>query len=196
MRVIGSLHEHTVSSRRVQRLSALLAAALPVVGSVLDVGCGDRQIRKRVAELRPGTVIEGIDILVRPHTAIPVQAFDGDHFPYPDKAVDVVMMVDVLHHTHQPIRVLAEAARVARVAVVVKDHTLTGPFADMTLRFMDWVGNRHHGVVLPYNYWTKEQWDKAFKELDLEVSHWNTHLGLYPLPFVSFLSARSILLEF
>ncbi len=35
-------------------------------------------------------------------------------------------------------------------------------FAIPTLRFMDWIGNAHHGITLLYNYQSKFQWDKAW----------------------------------
>jgi ubiquinone/menaquinone biosynthesis C-methylase UbiE len=79
-------------------------------------------------------------VLVWPHTKIPVTAFDGEHLPFPDKSVDVVMFVYVLHHTNDPEVLLREAQRVALKAVVLKDHTRNGLLAYTTLRFMDWVG--------------------------------------------------------
>src|SRR5207344_2341443 len=119
---------------------------------------------------------------VRPHTLIPVVPFDGNTIPYPNQAFDVVMFVDVLHHTDDPTVLLREAKRVARQAIVLKDHTKDGVLAGPTLRFMDWVGNRHHGVVLPYNYWTHDQWERALVDLGLGISTWNANVGLYPWP--------------
>jgi hypothetical protein len=77
---------------------------------------------------------------------------------------------------------LREAARVARQAVIIKDHTRDGLLAEPTLRFMDWIGNARHGVVLPYNYWRKEAWLKAFDDLDLRITSWNDRLNLYSPP--------------
>jgi hypothetical protein len=77
---------------------------------------------------------------------------------------------------------LREAARVARRAVVIKDHTLDGLLAGPTLRFMDHVGNARHGVALPYNYWPRRRWVEAFRELALEVEVWREDLRLYPRP--------------
>ena len=106
--------------------------------------------------------MSGIDVLVRPETKIPVQPFDGQRIPFADGAFDAVSFVDVLHHTDDPIVLLREAVRVAKTAVVIKDHLADGVLARPTLRFMDWVGNAGHGVVLPYNYWTQPQWSRAF----------------------------------
>jgi hypothetical protein len=47
---------------------------------------------------------------------------------------------------------------------------------------MDWVGNAHHGVALPYNYWSRSEWSAAFSAGQLEVSEMKTSLGLYPRP--------------
>ena len=59
---------------------------------------------------------------------------------------------------------------------------MTGLLAYQTLRFMDGVGNKHHGVALPYNYWTPEQWQAAVRELGVSVTTWRKDLGLYPAP--------------
>jgi SAM-dependent methyltransferase len=135
-----------------------------------------------MTQRNPGLDIAGVDVLVRPKTHIPVREFDGDHLPFDDGSFDVVMFVDVLHHTVDPMVLLREAKRVARTAVVLKDHTREGLFAYATLRFMDWVGNARHHVALPYNYWSRSEWDTAFQRLGLDIQHWRDSLDLYPPP--------------
>jgi len=183
MNPVGTLHGQLVFKRRTRVLSAALAEAIPDgAATLLDVGCGDGTIAELVGTLRPGLTVTGVDVLVRPETRIPVQKFDGVRLPYPDDSFDVVMFVDVLHHTDDPAILLREAKRVARRAVVLKDHTKDTPFAYTTLRFMDWVGNAHHGVVLPYNYWSGKQWKQAFDAIGLRTEASRTELGLYPFP--------------
>ena len=182
MSIVGTVHANLVFGRRVRILADQLASLLPKTATVLDVGCGDGTLDSLILRSRPDLVINGIDVLVRPHTLIPVVPFDGNTIPYPNQAFDVVMFVDVLHHTDDPTVLLREAKRVARQAIVLKDHTKDGVLAGPTLRFMDWVGNRHHGVVLPYNYWTHDQWERALIDLGLGISTWNANVGLYPWP--------------
>lgn len=180
--MLGAVHGKVVFDRRIRRLAAAIAERLPHDARVLDVGCGSGDLAALVIQLRPDVKIEGIDVLVRSHTAIPVHAYDGDNIPFDDNAFDAAMVIDVLHHTDDPERVLAEIARVAPV-VVIKDHLRNGIAAGPTLRFMDWVGNAAHGVRLPYNYLSYCEWKAIWAKLDLGASAFATRLALYPRPF-------------
>lgn len=179
MSVVGRLHS-PVYGRRVRVLADAIGRLLPAQARVLDVGCGDGLISSRVAAARPDITIEGIDVLVRPQTHIPMREFNGHEIPADDKTYDVVMFVDVLHHTNDPHVLLKEAGRVAKSDIVIKDHCRNGWLAGPTLRFMDWVGNAHHGVVLPYNYWSEQQWRAAFADRKWRMAEWIPHLPLYP----------------
>ena len=179
--VFATLHGRHVYNRRVRVLADHLAAIIPRKATVLDVGCGDGTIDYVIAQRRSDVSIQGIDVLVRPNARIPVESFDGVRIPYSDASFDVVMFVDVLHHTSEPKALLKEASRVAK-EILIKDHFREGLLANATLRFMDWVGNAHHGVALPYNYWSKSEWNSVWEELALRPSQLNLFLGLYPMP--------------
>lgn len=191
MKIVDQLHEKLVVGRRARVLSQHVSELLWPNSSVLDVGCGDGQIARLIQEARPDVTISGVDVLVREKTWVPVEHFDGETLPYADNAFDVVTFVDVLHHTLDPLVLLREAVRVARHGLVIKDHTRNGFLAGPTLQFMDVVGNRRHGVALPFNYWSKEQWTRAFHELNVEVDIWRPKLGIYRGP-ASWLFDRSL----
>lgn len=181
--LLNAAHNAAVFNRRVRVLSRHLADAVPGGGGrVLDLGCGDGQVAAAVMGLRPELAFEGVDVMLRPRTHIPVTRFDGDRLPFADAAFDYVTVVDVLHHTANPAAVLGEARRVARRAVIIKDHLLEGVLAGPTLRFMDWVGNFGHGVVLPYNYLDRSRWAEAFRAAGLAPVAWVDRLALYPVP--------------
>lgn len=180
--MLNAVHDKLVFGRRIRRLADAVVTRLPKGARVLDVGCGSGDLAARIMRLRPDVTIEGIDVLVRPDTAIPVHAFDGRSIPFPDGAFDAAMVIDVLHHTDDPETVLAEIARVAPI-VIVKDHLRDGVGANPTLRFMDWVGNAAHGVRLPYNYLSSRDWQGIWGRLGLRPASFDTRLALYPRPF-------------
>ncbi len=187
--LIGAVHEKFIFSRRTRLLAEHLASMIAPGSRVLDVGCGDGTIDCLIKERQPEVEIKGIDPLLRPKVHIPVRSFDGENIPYADCSFDVVMFVDVLHHTTDPRILLREAARVGN-AVLIKDHFREGYLANETLRLMDWIGNARHGVALPYNYWPKSEWIAAFDECGLTTRTMNCKLNLYPVPLSWFFDRR------
>lgn len=180
MRWLGRVHGRLVYHRRVGKLCEHLGALIPDGATVLDVGCGDGMLARLIQESRPDIEIQGIDVSVREKTHAHVKEFDGKVIPFADHSFDVVMFVDVLHHTEDVAVLLKEAARVAKKCVILKDHTDEGFLSNTTLRLMDWVGNKPHGVALPHNYWTLNKWQTAIKDLKLRTEVWKKDLGLYP----------------
>jgi SAM-dependent methyltransferase len=168
-----------VFGRRVETLSGHLVELIPPRAQVLDVGCGNGLLAHALEEKRPDVTIRGIDVLIQEESRIPVERFDGRTIPHGDASFDVVMFVDVLHHTEDPMQLLREAVRVARRTILIKDHPLDGFLAGPTLHFMDWVANKRHGIALPHNYWPRRKWLDAFDALGLTVKVWKTKLGLY-----------------
>lgn len=180
---VGLLHARFVKTRQVRRIVDYLVEVTPEKGYVLDIGCGSGEIARLLMQRKPGLVVHGIDIYVRENTHIPVTAFDGEHLPFQAKSFDVAMMVDVLHHADKQVQITKEAARVAREAVVIKDHMAENAIDRAILKFMDWVGNKSYGVRLPYNYLSLQQWQALFGQVgvgSLQKSHVK---GLYPTPF-------------
>ncbi len=180
---MGKIHNRLIFNRRVRVLSDNLADRLPANAQVLDIGCGSGEIAVAIMDKRPDVTIDGVDVLVRPEATIEVRDYDGKTLPFADDAYDIAMLVDVLHHTDDPAATLAEAARVASQGVLIKDHYKDGPIAGLLLRFMDWVGNASHGVRLPYNYLSRNQWRVIWKRLDLKPVQSRESLRIYPMPF-------------
>ena len=177
------VHNRTVFGRRVERLADAIAGLIPRGARVLDIGCGSGTLAMAILARRPDIRIEGIDVLVRPDTDIPVTEFDGTTIPWPDNHFDVCLFVDVLHHVTDPEQLVGEAQRVARSGVIIKDHLRDGVLAGPTLRLMDWFGNASHGVVLPYNYLTRGEWQGIWQRTHLSVRRMTQRIGLYPRPF-------------
>jgi SAM-dependent methyltransferase len=181
--LLKTAHKSLVFNRRTRVLAEFLAAKIPVGSSVLDIGCGDGTVASLIAEQVSGVNIVGAEFAPRPTCLIECKQFDGIHLPFPDASFDVCMFVDVLHHTHGIQQLISEACRVTRRFVLIKDHLAENRFDFLTLKMMDWVGNRPHGVVLPYNYQSREQWNTFFSSTGLIVRSWQNQVPLYPFPF-------------
>jgi SAM-dependent methyltransferase len=180
--LVNRLHQHFVFGRRTLVLAAQLAPLFPDNATILDIGCGDGTVDQQIVSRRPDVSITGIDLFVQPDARIPVATFDGKRIPYGDASFDVALFIDVLHHTEDPEILLTQAKRVATKAIIIKDHFCNGFLAKATLRAMDWVGNAAHGVALPYNYWTRNEWTDTLRSLSLEPDEMIRRLRLYPMP--------------
>ena len=182
-RFIGALHSKIVFQRRVNAIAnALKDHLLP--GAILDVGCGNGMISEILMDLRGDISIIGVDTLLRPETYIPVLKYNGTELPFEDNSFSTVLLVDVLHHTLNASQVLKECARVCRNRIIVKDHFCETRFDLFLLQFLDWVGNRHHGVELTYNYFSRAKWETMLSTNSLQENNRMEKIpGLYPLFF-------------
>ena len=177
------IHDKFVYSRRMDLLSSIISKYLSDGEKILDIGCGDGKIDWYIMQ-KKNVNISGVDVLVRDTTYIPVQKYDGTQLPFIDNNFDVVLFVDVLHHIDNPFIILQEAKRVAKT-IIIKDHLCEGVLAYSILKFMDYVGNAHYGVSLPYNYLNKIEWNTLFNKVGLTSGEdeYETKLNLYSFPF-------------
>jgi SAM-dependent methyltransferase len=181
--LLQAAHARMVFGRRVRVLAEVLSARIPQRAVVLDIGCGDGTIGSLLAKPGSEMSIEGVEFAPRPQCRIPCRAFDGARLPFADGSFDVCLFVDVLHHADDASILLREARRVTRQFVLIKDHLSENGLDFKTLQFMDWVGNRPHGVRLPYNYLSRKEWETSFAKCGLSIAEWNTEVPLYPFPF-------------
>jgi SAM-dependent methyltransferase len=188
-RAIGLLHNKGILHRRVRALASAIAPLLPRSARVLDVGCGDGLLDQALLAMRPDLRIEGVDVLVRPGTPIPVRAFDGLRLPFADRVFDVAMAIDVFHHAADADVLMGEMKRVSRGTLVIKDHLLHGLPSKVILRAMDWVGNFRHGVSLPFEYQSEGEWNRAWDRCGIRPVSMLRRLHLYPFPFSAIFDA-------
>lgn len=180
MSIAEKFHKSFVYSRRMSQLHKHISSIINHfdIKNILDIGAGDGKIDSLLIE-DTNANITGIDVLVRPNTYIPVEEYDGLHINKLDNSVDASMMIDVLHHTEHPEKVFKEAVRVSKKYIIIKDHILSSTLSYVKLKMMDYVGNKHYNVNLPYNYMRSKVWIKMIKENNLKIVYLNKNLHLY-----------------
>jgi SAM-dependent methyltransferase len=170
-------------SNRSEKLTQALDSLIPASASILDVGCGNGVISWNLGQLRSGRQFTGVDVVERDTCLIPCQMYDGDVIPFAPASFDYVLFVDVLHHTTNAERLLAQAKRIARKGIVIKDHYCESRLDHYTLAFMDRIGNPQHGIPLPNSYKSSREWRELFGRLGVHEIRTLTDIGLYPVPF-------------
>ncbi|MEX1020074.1 MAG: class I SAM-dependent methyltransferase [Litorilinea sp.] len=167
---VRALNKSIIFPYRYAQLTNRLTPFLHDVTNVLDVGASDGQLAHQLTD-STGCHITGIDVCLQPYSYIEVRRYNGRNFPFDDNAFDCVLMVDMLHHTTDIEQVLAEARRVARRFILIKDHYWDSQFDVRALSMADFVGNAPYGIPLPYNYLRLTEWEHLFHDHNLgEVS--------------------------
>ena len=182
---MSAMHRPVYESRQ-RVLSASIIAHLSEGDNVLDIGCGFGALGRAIMDhpdCPEGVTVSGVERVKRGNEAIEVEAYDGIKLPYPDDHYDVAIRADVLHHDEQPDRLLAEAARVSRRIVIVKDHKVDGFLAHPRISLMDWAANSPYGVPCLYRYPTLDGWHEQQDRLELKRLDEQRGLSLYPRPY-------------
>lgn len=107
-------------------LEAVTSEAKGALGGVpnprlLDAGCGEGYVLKRLRGIRPGLNLQGIDgdreALREARTAIPgvfLGHADASHLPFRAASFDMVTCLEVLEHLRDPRSAVEELERVSR----------------------------------------------------------------------------------
>lgn len=182
-RALYAFHHRAIHLPRVERVTRALAAQIGEAASLLDVGCGDGTVAQGIGAGVGATRVAGVDVLVRPATAIPVTPYDGEHLPFADGAFEAVVISDVLHHCEHPARVLREALRVASRVVAIKDHFRFDRVSGAILLAMDQIGNAAPGVLVRGTYFTAGEWTALVREAGGRITGLEWPLRIHDLPW-------------
>jgi methionine biosynthesis protein MetW len=138
------------------RIDLVLVAEMVAPGAkVLDVGCGDGELLRLLAETRgvDGRGIElsreGVNECVAKGLAVIQGDADTDLADYPDDAFDYVILSQTLQATRQPRVVLEHMLRIGRHAIVSFPN-----FGHWKIRLQVGLGGHMpHTDNLPYAWW-------------------------------------------
>lgn len=125
---------------------------IPDGSTVLDVGCNSGAFLRRLSEGKRGITAKGVDVsesvvAIAKEKGLDVSLGDGESLPFPDASFDYVVLMEVLVHVHEPLKMLKEIRRVLK-----KDGVLIGSCPHKNLEMNIWDDRRLH-----HAYYTTEQ---------------------------------------
>ncbi len=151
------------------RVAKYLADLCPDKGKVLDVGCNDGKIALMINQQKPGLVVHGLDIQDNNGCLISKDLYDGHTMPYKDNAFDIVLAVDVLHHTTDILSVLQEMARVSKTYILIKDVVVYSKLTYNLMCVVDYLSNFRYGIKCTYNFPNRDEWNNYFCKSNLAI---------------------------
>jgi ubiquinone/menaquinone biosynthesis C-methylase UbiE len=169
-RVHKRLLRDTLGRTQRVNLVRVISSSLPDRSAqVLDIGCGNGLFSHDLMAVKPNLNIVGVETKAHPDCHIKNRVYDGENLPFPDKSFDYALLINVLHHTDDPAKVLSEASRVARHGIVIKDHYANSRLDFYTLVAMERIGNAFIDISQPYNFFSERQWDALFQKVGLRT---------------------------
>lgn len=151
------------------QVTDFIARLLPEAGAagtleVIDVGSGDGYLGAVFQTFRPETRVTGVETHLRELTRAGFEpvVYDGRRLPFADGAFDVAILANVLHHADDQHALFAEACRVTRRRVIIKDHLAGSMLDHWKLAALDVLGNRRFGADTQGDYLERSGWDELF----------------------------------
>ena len=148
--------------------------------TIIDIGAGDGKVGSLVST-RMGkdvTLVEVQDYKL-PEVTLPMNLFDGKKLPYKDGQFDSSMMLMVLHHADQPLKLLEEAIRVTNGKIFVMESVYFNREHRQLGMVLEWMFNRvfDDDTHWPCNFQTPSGWMDTFANYNLKMEK-SVNLGI------------------
>lgn len=152
--------------------------------TILDIGTGAGGIYHHLLKL--GYFVTGLDVHnVSAFRSITPIIYNGTHFPFSENQFDTGIIVHVLHHCKDGMKVLKEAMRTCKRVVLIED-TFRNSIEHKIVSFNDNLGNWewYQHPYHPPDWWTKifkkNGWKIIYREEFSEFTY-KIHYGRYVL---------------
>lgn len=147
---------------------------------IVDIGAGTCNVCELLRE--KGYDVTPVDVEDLSFVdGLKAQLVDGERLPFDDNVFDVALVLTVLHHTPEPEKVLAEAARVADGIVILED-IYAGRLQKRLTFFFDSLLNLEFAGH-PHTNKSDDEWRALFEGMKLQ---------LRDTRYDSFLALRSV----
>jgi len=142
-------------------------------GIVADIGCGPGRFCELLCDQYPDLAIRAADsvagFLGKDRNNLRYFHTNAESLPFQDKSIDVVYMIDVLHHIKDREQAISGIARILKKdgIVIFRDIVNQGLFSNLKYRMID-LSCFYYSFHLP-RYWTKKEWISKLKKHHLQL---------------------------
>lgn len=146
---------------------------------ILDVGLGTGAITNYL--IKHNHKVTSIDVVDKSiYSNISPVLYDGENIPFSAKSFDTGLLISVLHHCTNPIRVLEETMRVCKRIIICED-TYRNRFEHILNSARDNISNFEFYQHL---YHSTDEWNKIFKKRgwhSIKTQEWSniSFYGMY-----------------
>lgn len=134
--------------------------------NIIDIGCGNALLSKHLSDL--GYTVTALDIANHSvEEGIRPILYDGKTIPFENRSFDVALLITVLHHTEDPIKILKETKRVAQNIIIIED-TYTNLIQKYLTFLTDTIVNLGHSRMT-YQNKSEKGWERVFDALGLKL---------------------------
>jgi len=184
--IVDQMRERRMTERGA--LTFARFADLPKPGSVLDLGGGSGEIGAMMQMNGNEVTIADIRDWRGPNAQnLPFLAIANNTIPLDSNSIDAVVVLMALHHSNNPLRMLAEAFRVARHDVIVIESVTNTLEEYLYGCWIDWFYNRvlHYvedaelRIPVPCNFLPATGWEQLAWKLTGLTPHVSKDLGIF-----------------
>jgi SAM-dependent methyltransferase len=189
MTIYRNFHTAYIASRRARIIKDAFLDILPqheIHENWLDIGSREGKITQAIHESAKGKIarVQTLDVYGVPNPIFKPIIYDGWTIPFSDCSFDLVSFIDTLHHVKDVAHLLAEAKRITKKYIVIKDHKYLTAWQLKLLKIQDWFGNVNTGCPLTYNFLRYNEWQSIFASLKLRAVRSEESIDFkYPFPF-------------
>ncbi|VVC01714.1 Methyltransferase domain protein [uncultured archaeon] len=148
--------------------------------TVLDIGAGNGKIGSLIStRLEKDVTLIDVQDYKLPEVVLPMNIFDGKTLSYKDGQFDSSMLLMVLHHADEPLKLLEEAIRVTSGKIYVMESIYFNKEHRQLATMLEWQFNRvfDNDEHWPCNFQTPSGWADTFSKYNLKMEK-SVNLGI------------------
>lgn len=150
-----------MSNSRIDPILASFVSIIEPHSRIIDIGAGPGHLAREMT-LQLGARVTMIDVAKYNQTDLPLIVCDSRELAFADNSFDYAVLSFVLHHCKEPEKILQEALRVSRQAIVI-ENDVRGKLRSVITRLVDSTQSPWYGSPPCYFTKTRDEWLEFFQ---------------------------------